>query len=180
MPIIRPNGLQSNKKSHATTHVAFHDHADQSRKPPLSRRPQAVAAKAEKTVGTTQPRASTRGYPQTAPSARIATHTNNNDSIFRSAKLISPQTRSQSHHRMNLQISEANCQMLKLLDPKGKADQFSSPTPSKSLIKNALERGRGEAIKKAASRPKTPPAQQSRNPRFGADRKRSPPKRKKW
>ncbi len=45
----------------------------------------------EKTVGTTQPRAPARGYPQSAPSARIATHTTNTD-------LISKPTRLQNDH----------------------------------------------------------------------------------
>ncbi len=139
---------------------------------PLWRRPQAVAAKAKKMVGPTQPRAPARGYPQTAPSARIATHTNNNDSIFRSAKLISPQTRSQSHRRMNLHISEANCQMLKLLDPQ----RQSRPIPlSKSQTNTPPQKrsdgeGPGERPQKwrqAAN--KIPPRSKAANPRFAAD-----------
>ncbi len=44
---------------------------------------------------------------------------------------------------MNLQISEANCQMLKLLDPKGKADQFPSPIAFKVSDKEGVGEGQG-------------------------------------
>ncbi len=44
---------------------------------------------------------------------------------------------------MNLQISEANSQMLKLLDPKGKADQFPFSMAFAISDKKAMEKGQG-------------------------------------